>query len=294
MAPEWPSPITILHWPGRLGHENRNKVTTAVAYDIRTGFPATWGFLINREHEGLDVQDLFKLYLDPVYKDAFQNQPPIEEARKWFVDFLSFVHKAIKEHFDEWFPRWTTKNVEYLFSVPTTWKNPAMIAETESLIKKAGFGENVKHVVRISLTEAEAAAVYASKHSYEKDDVLLVCDVGGGTTDVNTLKVSSSTFGQTELKPLTWVEGQAIGSTLIDFKAERMIRARLEQVRSYLQGDPRVIAEKMVSDRFETFKCSFGDEAISALDLLLPIPGMSTGLDFPQLNIRDSKLVITQ
>ena len=43
-----------------------------------------------------------------------------------------------------------------------------MIAETEKLIEAAGFGsDGEEHRVEIGLTEAEAAAVYASKQQFE-------------------------------------------------------------------------------------------------------------------------------
>jgi len=294
MAPDWPAPITIQHWPGKLGHENRNKVDTAIAYDPRTGYPATWGFLVDKTSPDLEVQELFKLYLDPTHQDEFRDHISLDEARRWFTDYLRCIFQAIKQHFSDSYPRWSSKSVEFLFSVPTTWKNPGMIAETENLIRQAGFAENPNYTVKISLTEAEAAAVYASKQSYEKGDVFLVCDAGGGTTDVNILKVTSSTFGQTVLEPLGWVEGQAVGSTLIDFKVEKMMMERLESIRHSLPGEPAKLAEMMMSDRFETFKCSFGSEAMNVLDLLLPIPGMAAGMDFPQANIRDSKMIITK
>lgn len=294
VGPEWASPKSILHWPGRVGYENRNKVTTAVAYDTRTGFPVTWGFLIDRENDDLDVQDLFKLYLDPVYQDAFEDQPTLDEARKWFTDYLKFLFRAITQHFDESFPRWASREVEFLFSVPTTWKNPAMIAEIESLLKRSGFGERTNHVAKITLTEAEAAAIDASKQLYQKGDVLLVCDAGGGTTDVNILKVINSAFGRTELRPLSWVEGQPIGSTLIDFKVEKLIEERLKRIQPQLEGNLKEVAKKMMLERFETYKCSFGSAASTGIDLFLRVPGMSDGLDFPNASIRDSKMVITQ
>lgn len=277
-----------------VGHEIRNKVATAVAYDISTQQPVTFGFAIDKDNMNLDIQRLFKLNLDPAYKDCFPHQPSLAEARKWFKDYLSFVYRAIRTHFDETLPRWTSSRVEFQFSVPTTWKSPAMIHETESLIRQAGFGENPKHTAKITLTEAEAAAVYSSR-SYEKDDVLLVCDAGGGTTDVNILKVTSTAFGRIQLKQLSWVEGEAIGSTLLDFQVEEMIRQRLEGVRQYLTEDPSVLAERMITDkfgRFENFKCSFGAESINVLNLFLPIPGVPTGMDFPHLSIQNSSLVI--
>jgi hypothetical protein len=287
--------MTIQHWPGKLGHENRNKVDTAVAYDPHTHHPVTWGFLIDKERGDLEVQSLFKLYLDPTHQDEFRNRPSLEEARRWYTDYLHCIYQAIAQHFDETYPRWSTKKIEFAFSVPTTWKNPAMIAATEGLIREAGFGRGTDHVLRISLTEAEAAAAYASKQSYQKGDVFLVCDAGGGTTDVNILKVKNSMYGQTELEPLSWVEGIAVGSTLIDFKVEKMVVERLEKIRTHLPAEADKLAERMMlSDRFETFKCSFGADAQNVLDLLLPIPDMRAGLDFPQAGVRESKMIITQ
>lgn len=295
MAPEWPAPISILHWPGRLGHENRNKVATAVAYDTDTGHPVSWGFLVDQENDQEDFQVLFKLWLDPSYKSDFQQQPSTTEASKWYRDYLAFLHKAITNHFDEWYPRWTTKKVEFLFSVPTTWKNPAMIAQIEAIINSTGFGLNPKHLARISLTEAECAAVYAAKQPYDKDDVLLICDAGGGTTDVNILKVTSTALNKTALKPLSWVEGKPIGSTLIDYKIKSLILDRLVQIQQFLpEQDLPTLVSRMMSDRFETFKCSFGLAANKSLNLMLPIPGISAKLNFPHLGITDSKVVITQ
>jgi hypothetical protein len=91
--------------------------------------------------------------------------------------------------------------VQYIFSIPTTW-DKAVEKMFMALVKDAGFGKEKKHRVEIELNEAEAAAVYSArspKHHHpvtteavsgasttgpklEKDDVLLVCDSGGGTT----------------------------------------------------------------------------------------------------------------
>lgn len=167
-----------------------------------------------------------------------------------------------------------------------------MIGELEQLIRSAGFGERPNYKVVISLTEAEAAAVYASKSQYQRGEVFLVCDAGGGTTDINVLKVASESV----LEPLSFVEGKAVGSSLIDYKMEERILERLEGIRHSLTQEPAVIAEQMISagGRFETFKCSFGSEAVQVLDLLIPVPGLRPGMDIPQANIWDSRMVITK
>ena len=294
MAPDWPAPKTLQHWPGKFGSELVNKVATAVAYDDRTGYAATWGFLCDPDNRELRVEELFKLYLDPAHQDTFREAPSLDEARQWFRDYLHCIYEQIKRVFSDSMPKWQTKQIEFLFSVPTTWKNPAMIAATEKLIKDAGFAERPNHVVKVSLTEAEAAAVYASKSSFERGDVILVCDAGGGTTDLNVLKLTNSGQGRTELEPLSWVEGQSIGSTLIDFRIAKLISERLETIRHHIEGEPRDVAEKMMRGRFETFKCSFGVEASNVPTLPLPVPGLAPGQDFPQARVADSKMIITK
>lgn len=54
-----------------------------------------------------------------------------------------------------------------------------------SVIKRAGFGQHPYHKCDIGLTESEAAAVHTARthpRIFRERDVLLVCDVGGGTT----------------------------------------------------------------------------------------------------------------
>src|SRR5271154_484119 len=292
-GPEWARPETIQRWPDATGTGLSDKVSTTISYDVETDQVATWGFTVDPDNPKFRIEENFKLYLDPGYRDEFHSAPSLEEARRWFTDFLSCVYKSITQHFSETIPRWRTRRVEFVFSVPTTWKDPAMIAETEQLIRKAGFGKEHGHAVEISLTEAEAAAVYASKQQYEKGDVFLVCDAGGGTTDVNILKTAESNVGQIELEPLSCVEGQPIGSTLINFKVEKLITERLESIRYQLPAESKKIAENMMRTRFETFKCCFGTEAMDVMKLPLYVTGLPLGLDFPQAHIEDSRMIIT-
>lgn len=218
----------------------------------------------------------------------------IQEARTSFVDFLRCIYETILAHFDDSYPRWRTRHVEFLFSVPTTWETPITIANTERLIKEAGFGNEPGHVARISLTEAEAAAVYVSKQSYQIGDIFLVCDAGGGTTDINALKVKDNRSFRTELEPLRSVQGEAVGSTLIDFKVESIIIERLERIADVLSETPDKVARSMMSNRFETFKCSFGMTTKDEIDLFLPIPGISPSMNYPAAHVQDSMMTITR
>lgn len=184
----------------------------------------------------------------------------------------------------------------FVFSIPVTWRrNPAMLADLEKIIRSAGFGNDpLRERVSIHLTEAEAAAIYAAKQSMKEGEVYLVCDAGGGTTDLNVLKVQSARRNGMELVPLSWTEGETIGSTLIDFKIRHLIKNRLSLIKSYLPEDLDAVISRMMQDKFEMFKCSFGSPGMDVPRLFLPIPDLQPGLDFRQAMIQDSKMTVTR
>jgi hypothetical protein len=170
---------------------------------------------------GMSVLDCFKLFLDPEYfRDAFEQSPQDaiwtkEDVRMWFIDFLRELRKHVVDLISKELGRaekgeWEATRVEYNFTYPTTWKDTEALEEFREIVAEAGYGdrhdssaEEKRHTVRIDLTEAEAAAVYtagSSKHQHEiglsgvntgsvgkrsriqKDNTLLICDSGGGTT----------------------------------------------------------------------------------------------------------------
>lgn len=148
--------------------ELANKVPTTLQYDEDTGDVVKWGFLCDQESEDADTVACFKLLLEPTYRDPRPEAPKLWQARKWYQDYLHCIHDHIVEQFSASYPNWTKKKVEFVFSVPTTWKNAAVIAQTESQIRRAGYGtDGTDHRASIGLTEAEAAAVYASRQQIE-------------------------------------------------------------------------------------------------------------------------------
>jgi hypothetical protein len=280
-GPEWPDPKAIQQWPGTFGGTLVNKVKTAVCYDINSDGLASWGYQCDPSEESLEYNELFKLYLDPMYKD--QDAPPYEEVQRWFCDYLKSLYKYIVTHLQERDKQFHNKRVDFVFSVPTTWKHPGTHANIERLIKSAGFGKSSNHTVAITLTEAEAAAVSASKQQMHRDEVFLVCDAGGGTTDLNVLKVVSAAKNSTQLEPLSsnevgqlanvnvsrldeltsalrW-QGRSVGSTLIDHRVETKIVHQLRLVEQHLTNNANVesVVAKMMRDRYETFKCNLGE-----------------------------------
>jgi hypothetical protein len=158
-----------------------NKVPTKVAYEAgRAHNPHSWGFGCPLEDVGpaMAVKGLFKFYLDKhVLKESFKKNPrailgTIEDVKLWYKDFLSVLHNHISSHLTLTNPSWPadpdSMKVEYIFSLPTSWKDDVSLVETfKQIIGETGFGTDN---VIMGLTEGEAAAVYTAKnlgHKYK-------------------------------------------------------------------------------------------------------------------------------
>lgn len=285
-------PKTLVKWPPLAAYETRSKVDTCVGYNSKTQSLQSWGFECDEDDPGLEVKKHFKLFLDRSFVDSTGFAPVHKDVQQWFVDYLAALHHYVQRHFADRFPRFAGCCVEWVFSVPTTWKDPGMLAEIERMIKKAGFEKQDCHKISITLTEAEAAAVYVSKQRMRKDDVFLVCDAGGGTTDVNVLKVLSAARGRMQLEPLQWSEGATVGSNLIDEQVEKLLLRQLRMIRDKLDRDVEAIARDMVEGKFQAYKCAFGSSTMDAPDLTMPIPGLPAGENIPYAAVRESHLVL--
>jgi hypothetical protein len=118
--------------------------------------------------------------------------------------------------------------------------------------------------VNIGLTEAEAAAVHVSTEApgiFRENDVLLVCDAGGGTTDLSVLKVTGTVNQAIDLQQMDVVFGETIGSAAIDYEFERLVMHRLTLAHSTnpLPVDPADAGWEMMKSRdFQAVKCEYG------------------------------------
>ncbi|SMQ49896.1 unnamed protein product [Zymoseptoria tritici ST99CH_3D7] len=287
IGPDWSDPKVISRWPGFHGVERADKVATRIGYSKQNQKVKNWGFETTFGDSSIELREQFKLSLDAEYED--DRGYSCQDARQWYLDYLSCLHSEIEKFFDESVPRWRNMHVEYSFSVPTTWKNPAMIASMEMLIQAAGFADTHYQSVRMSLTEAEAAAIEAATTQYKEGDIFLICDAGGGTTDVNLLKVVS-TQQKIVLDPLDHVEGVAIGSTLIDFRMAEHIVERLRLIQEHLEGDPYCLAEEMLMGRFQIVKHSFPNPVVEQFSL--EVKGLAGSHTFEAAGIVGSKMII--
>jgi len=240
-----------------------------------------WGFAAERSDNGrpTDVlyKEYFKIFLDPkelkrVTEKAPENAPAsMQEVEKMYLDYLTCLYNHIKAILSGLeFPDrpWEQVVIEYIFSVPTTWTDQNVIERFRNIAQAAGFGSVRSHQLTIGLTEAEAAAVHVSKGQpklFSAGDVLLMCDAGGGTTDLSVLQISSNVADILDLRQVDYVNGKAIGSVAIDddfcnLVSERLFKADAERPLGLNEDDIHQQAwEVSLNSFFQDTKCSFGD-----------------------------------
>ena len=89
--------------------------------------------------------------------------------------------------------------------------------------------------------------------------------------------------------------GCSIGSALIDIDFHEIIFTRLHKIQEYLLESPEDVADKMVRDKFESVKCSFGTPVISSLPSIpLEVPYLAPGYYHPEISIENSRMIFTQ
>jgi hypothetical protein len=266
----------IQKWPGRA-QANENKVPTVLSYGAGRENVQEWGFQAKtsaaKHRDG--IREWFKTYLDPVclgnriLSDS-GDKITHEEVRHWYIDFFGALHNHIKHKLSAELLgiSWTAAKIEFIFSVPTTW-SPRIVELFRELIGQAGFGDTAcaNHIITIGLTEPEAAAVHTSTTApgmFEDGDILVVCDAGGGTTDLSALQVTHTTsaaLATKQLRQVDVVSGENIGSAAIDSAFERLAERRLRLAEGIAERgvEPSEAAWQMTrGSHFQNTKCEHG------------------------------------
>ncbi|OCL09960.1 hypothetical protein AOQ84DRAFT_402945 [Glonium stellatum] len=328
----------ISEWPGS-DDKVIKKVPTSLYYSAGNRHPKKWGFECpgpGSTEQGMRVKDRFKLYLvEEFFQRTFGGLGDcapgnFEDVQMWFEDFLTLLYKEIEKCVSKRLKLddWRATKVEYLFSVPTTWDDHLGVLDIfKAIATRAGFGESEEHSIEVSLNEAEAAAVYTAasqKHRHSvgilnhnacsadassrlrEGDTILVCDIGGGTTDVAVLKVTTikSFRGPggkeevTELGHLDCVEGAAIGSVQIDESFEKEATERLEFTSYDENGIDaskiRSTAEYMAKTHFQSIKMNFGKDDVETLpEIALRVPGLRQSYSNPDARIREGRMIFS-
>jgi len=109
-----------------------------------------------------------KLWKDGTYSaDQHRARPTISDiVSHRYQDYFIYLYQYIESKLQMELPsRWEDARIEFIFSVPTTWKPHPTVERFRSITARAGFGRYPNHKSTIGLTEAEAAAVHMSRES---------------------------------------------------------------------------------------------------------------------------------
>jgi molecular chaperone DnaK (HSP70) len=121
--------------------------------------------------------------------------------------------------------------------------------------------------------EAEAVAVYTVKTAqirFQKGDIFLVCDAGGGTTDLGLVEIVQADPGVPTLRQVAAVQGVGIGSTVIDRAFQALVQNRIDQHPDVRLPD-NIAFTLSRSQSFRTIKHNFGTAAADQATFYLPI-----------------------
>lgn len=268
---------------------------------------SSWGFRAQEESERNDpkkkAHTFWKLFLDEevvkaAYKDREDPSFTQEDVVTWYEDFFRELYDHIEAHFVATRPKLWESEVHFVFSVPTTWEED-IIDRFKKCFTKAGFGQKPGHTALVTLTEAQAAAVCTANEQneeIEKGQYILICDAGGGTTDIALLEVDSDYGEPLKLKQIDRVWGKRAGSTQIDGDFERYACQQLEQLQKDhpdMLQDVQLIARSMTASRpFQLQKLTLGSK-VSTIPFGVPVPGLPSDFSHKDSDIKGGKLMFT-
>jgi molecular chaperone DnaK (HSP70) len=99
---------------------------------------------------------------------------------------------------------------------------------------------------------------------FKENEILLVCDVGGGTTDLSVFRVLNSFGGSLSLKQLDVVFGASIGAAQLDSLFESAVLERLQladrSIPTGLHDLHSAAWEMRISKEYQNAKCDYGSE----------------------------------
>jgi hypothetical protein len=289
-------PKVIQKWPGKL-HESSRKVPSIIRYP-NFGVDPEWGFPCQFND---DKKEWFKRWLDPEFLDQLRaaepeaDLPSAAEVRKWYKDYMRCLYLYISRVLQTQMGAWDSKRVEFLFSLPTTFRSQAISTSLRTLLVEAGFSQG-RHTVEFGLTESQASAVDAAKDSlqtFQHGEVMLVCDAGGATTDFALLEQVSDDEEKPKLQELAIIPGVDVGSTNIDLAFEELVDSRLQA--GGVQVAENTAWTMMHSPEFQEWKCSFGDPSNDAVPkFLVPVPQLQESLSNRAAGIERGEMAFSQ
>ncbi|CZR55854.1 uncharacterized protein PAC_05742 [Phialocephala subalpina] len=274
--------IVLQQWPG-TEDRTTSKVPTRLTYKAGEVDIHSWGFScpeLGNLGPGMAIKDMFKFYLDTYFvKQKFlrasENAPKLKDVKSWYAHFLGALHNHIMHYLQEQLiidVHLTT--IEFVFGIPTIWTDDALLQCFRELVDSAGFAET--GTVIMEMTEGEAAAVFTAKsrdHSFEEGEAFMVCDAGGGTTDMCVMQVKKVQEEMVELESLDCPQAIAVGSVDIDEMFQAIAEEQLRILGVVPEDMARLLAHQITRGEFQALKTRFGKRLVASLkNMQLAIP----------------------
>ncbi|MCJ1250402.1 hypothetical protein MMC30_007630 [Trapelia coarctata] len=263
-----PTNLERLRWKIYSGY-NGNKQPTVLAYPkarerILSGVDALQSRLLGERY---CVVEWFKLHLDFEYIKAAQLHHDIftdhTEIEKYYTDFLKGIYASTRQEINKRFTSaasdsWEKLRIRFEFTWPSNWSDVTKQHYIDC-IRKAGFGTCAGHRVLTTYDEATAAVEYASGLTqFGAGETVLICDVGGATTDLCMVKaVIHSDSLHFEL--VETFKSICLGGTEIDANFQSHVTSHLTKLG--LQNFQQVAQELRDSDLWLRLKAEFSSSA---------------------------------
>ncbi|KAE8449334.1 hypothetical protein EG329_008235 [Mollisiaceae sp. DMI_Dod_QoI] len=291
--------VVIQKWPS--SSEVVSKVPTRVAYTAGEIGIHSWGLgcpELGEIGRGVAIKDMFKFFLNEHFvKGKFpaipHQAPKIENVRMWYEDFLTALYHHIVSQLRE-IENIDLKlsHIEFIFSIPTAWlDNDQVLQEFRKLVDRAGFSKIGDVIMR--LTEGEAAAVFTAKRledrfQFQEGEAFMVCDAGGGTTDMCVLRVKRVQEEMVELENLDSPKAISIGSVNIDDLFEVRAEAQLRRLGFIDPEQIRLLTDQITRGGFQGLKTRFGTDLVEKIAIMsLPVPNSDDRVDLSRDELKN-------
>jgi hypothetical protein len=176
----------------------------------------------------------FKLLLDgdSSANSEFADELPLERL---IADYLKKVVFVVKKDIDRKYPHSaiSSDSFRYCLTIPAMWNDTAKAIMRAAAIKAGLITADDPSDKLILTSEPEAAALDCehtqTEGSLQDEDVIFICDAGGGTIDLTVYKVHYKD-GEKRFEELTRGEGKSCGSSFIDDLARLWFKGHLENI----------------------------------------------------------------
>ncbi|OJJ67906.1 hypothetical protein ASPBRDRAFT_199609 [Aspergillus brasiliensis CBS 101740] len=277
-------PEVITSWPGG-GNRTTPKVPSTMM--IKCGGRVLWGYQTNYL-VGDNIRGM-KLLLDepqnPEYVASLIDAGILKKSRIPAVTLTGMYLTELVDHTKKIFqrrfgPAAEEMEMQYVLTVPAIWSDKAKDATLQAALKAKIPQKDITLV-----SEPEAAALYClnsiQPNSIQNNDVVVVCDAGGGTVDLISYCVT--TVSPLCLEEVAEGTGDICGSVMLDAGFKDFLSVLVDD--KHLSGKSCELALTYWQDHIKPNFAS--DPDFEEETHFVPLPGLK---DNPKIGLQDGFL----